>query len=124
MPKAAPQEVKDAFRRSVQRTFSPAGSFETDDGENWPEIQAVMRGARARNRMFNMGMGLGHEERDSRGLPGLTNDVFSEHAARGFYQRWADLMNGVTWEQLKELDQARLESIEITVEDAAEEVGA
>lgn len=108
LPKDAPQNVKDDLRRGNQRTFSPAGAFETDDGENWTEIQQVLRGWKARQNSFNVEMGLGYEERDVDGLPGLSNDVFSETAARGFYRRWTDLMSGLSWAQIAELDAQRL----------------
>lgn len=108
VPKDAPAKVKASIRRGVQRTFSPAGSFETDDGENWTEIQQVLRGYKARNNRFNVQMGLGHEERDAHGLPGQSNDVYSETAARGFYRRWSELVNGLSWKDIAELDAVRL----------------
>ena len=33
--KAAPQEIKDALRLASIRTFSPSGTFEQDDMDNW-----------------------------------------------------------------------------------------
>ncbi|MES9537674.1 SRPBCC family protein [Actinomadura sp. NPDC000600] len=107
VPRDAPDEVKDAIRQGNQRTFSPAGVFETDDGENWSEIQRVLRGWKARSVPFNVQMGLGHEERDVHGLPGKTNHVYAETAARGFYQRWSDLVRGLSWERIRELDERR-----------------
>lgn len=107
VPKNAPDAVKAAIRRGVQRSFSPSGSFETDDGENWTEIQTVLRGYQARRNRLNVQMGLGHEELDSHGLPGRSNDVFSESAARGFYQRWNDLMSGMSWEDIIRTDATR-----------------
>jgi 3-phenylpropionate/trans-cinnamate dioxygenase alpha subunit len=52
-------------------------------------------------------MGLGTEERNAGGLPGVTNDVFSETASRGFYRRWHDLLLGKSWEQIQNDDLAR-----------------
>ena len=111
VPKNAPDKVKEAIRIANVRTFTPAGVFETDDGENWPEIQQVMRGWKARQTMFNAQQGLGHEERDAHGLPGVTNDVYSETAARGFYRRWAQLMKGMSWKEILEAD--RLEETKV-----------
>ncbi|MEO3788412.1 aromatic ring-hydroxylating dioxygenase subunit alpha [Actinocorallia sp. B10E7] len=113
IPKTAPEEVKEDYRKMSAFTFSPAGVFETDDGENWTEVQTVLRGWMARANSFNAQMGLGHEERDTHGLPGLSNDVFSETAARGFYQRWKDLMTGRTWAEIAELDAARRAAEEV-----------
>jgi phenylpropionate dioxygenase-like ring-hydroxylating dioxygenase large terminal subunit len=89
----APPAVKDAIRLSVMRTFSAGGMFEQDDGENWLEIQRVLRGYVARQRPFNLQMGLGHEIYDDPKYPGRTNHVYGEEAARGFYRRWAQLLS-------------------------------
>ncbi|MFJ6181802.1 RHO alpha subunit C-terminal catalytic domain-containing protein [Streptomyces sp. NPDC092295] len=106
-PKDAPDDVKAEMRKMTQRTFNPAGSFETDDGENWTEIQQVLRGHKARTTKFHTGMGLGHDERDVHGLPGSSNHVYAEHAARGFYRRWRDLVTGTPWAQIQKPDRAR-----------------
>jgi 3-phenylpropionate/trans-cinnamate dioxygenase subunit alpha len=108
VPKEAPSEVKAAIREYNQFLFTPAGVFETDDGENWPEIQTVLRGWKARQHEFNAQMGLGFEERDTHGLPGRSNDAFSETAARGFYQRWQDLLLDRSWAEIAKLDDERL----------------
>ena len=47
------------------------------------------------------------QQRDTHGLPGRSNDVYSEMAARGFYQRWADLMSGLSWSDIAALDAVR-----------------
>ncbi|WNM34753.1 aromatic ring-hydroxylating dioxygenase subunit alpha [Streptomyces sp. Li-HN-5-11] len=107
MPKDAPEEVKESLRLGTQYTFSPAGVFETDDGENWTEVQRVLRGWKARTGSFNVQMGLGHEERDVHGVPGLTNQSVAETAARGFYQRWSDLVRGLSWQEIAERDAKR-----------------
>jgi phenylpropionate dioxygenase-like ring-hydroxylating dioxygenase large terminal subunit len=88
----APAEAKEAMRRAAMRTFSASGIFEQDDGENWLEIQRVLRGYMARQRPFNVQMGIGHERYDDPQFPGKTNQVYCEMAARGFYRRWAELL--------------------------------
>ncbi|CCW10448.1 aromatic ring-hydroxylating dioxygenase subunit alpha [Rhodococcus aetherivorans] len=108
VPKDASPEAKAGMRRGTQRSFSPAGVFETDDGENWTEVQQVLRGWKSRSTEFNVQMGMGFEELDSHGLPGLSNDVYSETAARGFYQRWLDLVDGLPWDEiLRRADEAK-----------------
>jgi phenylpropionate dioxygenase-like ring-hydroxylating dioxygenase large terminal subunit len=99
--KAAPPEVKEQWRLGALRTFSPGGVFEQDDGENWNEIQKVLRGHIARRQPFNMQMGLGHERAEDADFPGKINSVYAEMAARGLYQRWADLMSAETWADLE-----------------------
>ena len=42
--KAAPQEVKDALRPASVRSFSPSGTFEQDDKDNWQECTRAGRG--------------------------------------------------------------------------------
>ena len=66
----APPEVKNAVRLGVLRTFSAGGIFEQDDGENWLEIQKVLRGYKARQQKLNLAMGLGHDRTDDRAFPG------------------------------------------------------
>ncbi|SFL29781.1 aromatic ring-hydroxylating dioxygenase subunit alpha [Geodermatophilus ruber] len=107
VPKDAPESARKGVREVTQRTFSPAGVFETDDGENWTEIQQVMRGWKARSTLFNAQMGLGFEQRDYPGMPGMSNDLYSEMGARGFYQRWQDLMKNLSWKEIAELDAQR-----------------
>lgn len=99
--KNAPEEVKAAFERSATRAFGPAGFLEQDDSENWVEIQKILRGHRARNSQLCMEMGMGNEKIRNDGIPGITNYIFSETAARGFYQHWANLLSSNTWQEAK-----------------------
>ncbi|NMH97358.1 aromatic ring-hydroxylating oxygenase subunit alpha [Pseudonocardia acidicola] len=87
-----PAEVKEAQRLHTVRTFSPSGLLEQDDGENWGEIQNVLRGAVQRRYAFNYQMGLGHERTDDPDYPGRIGFVMGEMAARGFYRRYVQLM--------------------------------
>lgn len=59
--KAAPQHIKEAMELNACRAFGPAGFAEADDGENWIEIQKVLRGYKARKSKLIMEMGLGNE---------------------------------------------------------------
>jgi 3-phenylpropionate/trans-cinnamate dioxygenase alpha subunit len=108
VPAAAPQEVKEAMRLDVLRTFSSAGLFEQDDGENWNEIQKVLRGWVVRQHPLNVQMGLGHAGTDAEGLPGRTNEhIFAEEAARGLHQRWVDMLTSDSWEEIAAREAAR-----------------
>ena len=51
--KVAPPEVKRAFRLSGVRGFSPAGTFEQDDMDNWQECTQTCRGIMARRLPVN-----------------------------------------------------------------------
>ncbi|MCU1698131.1 MAG: aromatic ring-hydroxylating dioxygenase subunit alpha [Mycobacterium sp.] len=104
VPKGAPAEVREGITAISQFGFSPAGVFEGDDGENWTELQQVLRGWKARHSTFNAQMGLGHDEYDVPDYPGRISDTYSETAARGFYTRWKDLMLGRSWDEIAALD--------------------
>lgn len=96
--KSMPQEVKDAQRLYNLRTFGPSGIFEADDGENWSEIQAISRGFVTNSVPLNFQMGIGSEREDGT-YPGQTSELYSDAAGRGFYRRWAELMNTPAWHE-------------------------
>jgi phenylpropionate dioxygenase-like ring-hydroxylating dioxygenase large terminal subunit len=99
--KDAPDEVKEAFRVGASRTFSAAGIFEQDDGENWVEIQRVLRGHVARQSPFNVQMGQNMSKANHPEFPGLVSTTpYSEEAARGFYMHWAKMTAGADWSEL------------------------
>lgn len=100
--KAASPEVKEAFERSATRAFGPAGFAEADDGENWIEVQKVLRGYKARHNPLIFEMGLGNETRRDDEVPGITNHIFSETAARNLYRMWADLLIHEKWSDVLE----------------------
>ena len=103
VPKGLNAEEKNAFRVNAMRTFSPAGLVEQDDGDNLAEIQTVLRGYIARQNPLNVQMGLGHAMNDP-DYPGRTAHVFAEEAARAFYGRWSELVQGIPWSDLMEAD--------------------
>ena len=95
--KAAPPEIKEQFRLSAIRGFSPSGTFEQDDMDNWQECTQTCRGVVSRRLDLNMQMGLGHDQFDQ-SLDATVSDFrFSESNHRGFYKRWAELMSGNGW---------------------------
>lgn len=96
----APDEMKDEYRRQTLRTFSAGGVFEQDDGENWVEIQQVLRGHKARSRPFNAEMGLGQTISNHPDYPGTISQVYSEEAARGLYTQWVRMLTAPDWHAL------------------------
>lgn len=100
VPKDASPEVRNAQRVATSRTFSAAGMFEQDDGENWVEIQRVLGGYIAQTTDLNAEMGLGHDTYEDPEWPGRISNVYCEMAARGFYGRWAEMMSGASWSEL------------------------
>jgi 3-phenylpropionate/trans-cinnamate dioxygenase alpha subunit len=95
--KAAPPHVKEATRLAGVRGFSPSGTFEQDDMDNWQECTLTCRGVVSRRMELNNQMGLGHERYDE-GLRATASDLrISESNHRQFYRRWARLMAADSW---------------------------
>jgi len=98
--KDAPADIKELYRRQNVRTFSSGGVFEQDDGENWVEIQRVLRGFQARNTPFNLQMGIDGSTEDHPVYPGRISYVYAEDAARGFYAHWQRMLTERDWATL------------------------
>jgi ethylbenzene dioxygenase subunit alpha len=96
----APQEVKDAWRKGAMMTFSPAGVFEMDDGDNWEFATRANVGVVTRRQPLHYGLGLGtrieHDELPGNVYKGQINDANQ----RAFYRRWSDLVCSETWEEV------------------------
>ncbi len=105
--KNAPPEIKRALQVSASFTEGPAGVVETDDGENWGLIGAILEeGCQTRKVHWNYQMGMGrtrkHEE-----FPGAYGDsFFGETGARAFYRRWLEFMTSEEWPRISEADRA------------------
>ena len=100
--KDVPPEVKNAFRLSSQRHFSPTGMFEQDDGENWEQSTLACRGAVGRRYPLNYQQGIGLERIvEDESAPPRVLGVANEHNQRVFYQRWAEMISGKSWNELR-----------------------
>ena len=97
----APEEIKEEYRRKNIFTFNQGGTYEQDDGENWVEVQRVLRGHKARSQPLCAQMGAGVPNKNNPEFPGKTSYVYSEEAARGFYHHWARMMSEPSWETLR-----------------------
>ena len=90
---AAPPHIKEAFRLAGVRGFSPSGTFEQDDMDNWQECTRTCRGVVSRQTVLNTQMGLGHERYDE-GLRAWASEFrVSESNHRQFYRHWAEVMS-------------------------------
>jgi phenylpropionate dioxygenase-like ring-hydroxylating dioxygenase large terminal subunit len=98
--RAAPAEVKEAVRLTGIRGFSPSGTFEQDDMDNWQECTRTCRGVVSRRLMVNNRMGLGHDHYDERLGAWASQKRISENNHRHFYRRWAELMTAESWADL------------------------
>lgn len=95
--RAAPPEVKEAFRLASLRTFSPAGIYEQDDMTNWEECTRTCRGVVTRRYPLNYQMGLGHERFNDQVMAWSSDNLNSESGHRRFYRRWLQLMSAESW---------------------------
>ena len=105
MAKAAPPEVKDAFRLVGVRGISPSGTIEQDDMDNWQECTWTCGGVVSRRFQLTMQMALGHEQWDEDLMAWTSDFRMSGSSHRAFYRRWAQLMaaeaGGRKWEGWK-----------------------
>ena len=99
---AAPPEVKEATRLANIRGFSPSGTLEQDDMDNWQECTQTTRGVAARRLPLNTTQGLGHEGYDEELLVYASDYRFSEVANRDFYRHWARIMDSDSIEWTKD----------------------
>ena len=100
--KAAPPEVKEAFRLAGVRGFSPSGTFEQDDMDNWQACTQTCRGVVARGYPLNYQMGLGHAQLNDDLRAWESEYRISENNHRQFYRRWAQLMLAKSWAEVKD----------------------
>jgi 3-phenylpropionate/trans-cinnamate dioxygenase subunit alpha len=105
--KTAPPQVKEAIRLAGVRGFSPSGTFEQDDMDNWQECTRTCRGVVSRRLALNMQMGLGHEGYNVDFQAWASDARFSESNHRQFYQRWAQLMAAKSWAEVASASRAR-----------------
>ncbi|MCK9913273.1 aromatic ring-hydroxylating dioxygenase subunit alpha [Microbacteriaceae bacterium K1510] len=107
----APTKVKDFMRHYYMRYSGPAGMTEQDDLENWLYATRASMGTIARRYAFNY-----QQSMHAAQLHPIVNGVkvrgevalqVTEHMARGFYRRWADYLDGGTWDDLVGLSDPR-----------------
>jgi len=99
--KDAPKEIKDTIRRKFLWTFSPAGSFEQDDMENWQFCTINGRGLVTRRIPQNIGLGIGHDRYSEDYGAVASENSPSENNQRHFYSRWQEMMNAESWADIK-----------------------
>ena len=100
MDKAAPENVKEAYRLAGIRALGSAGVVEQDDMNNWQDSTITSRGVVARRYPLNIQQGIGHEGFDKELGAWASDSRISEANHRHFYRRWAQLMKGDSWEHI------------------------
>lgn len=109
VPAAAPEKVKREWWTAAQSTFGVGGIYESDDGANWTSIQRSLKGVMARRTPLNLQMGFGDMRRDDPAFPGTVSPtLYNEGPARGFYQRWIDMMTLPSWPEIAESARERV----------------
>jgi 3-phenylpropionate/trans-cinnamate dioxygenase alpha subunit len=98
--KAAPKEAKDIIRFRLMSTFSSGGIFEQDDGNNFDQVTRSGLTFMGKQILANLQMGLGHEF-TSEAAPGILGLGTGESNQRGFYKRWAEMIEAPGWRQVK-----------------------
>ncbi|MVW69915.1 aromatic ring-hydroxylating dioxygenase subunit alpha [Bordetella sp. 15P40C-2] len=96
----APEAVKDAARHYFLRYSGPGGMTESDDMENWTGATEACMGTESRKLYFNYQMGVGHARPVPELQGGVENGEYTEENARAYYRRWAQFMNGLSWDAL------------------------
>jgi len=104
--KGTPPEVREVLRRYYIRYSGPGGMTEQDDMENWNYAHNASKGPIARRTPYNYEMGIGVARHDT-GLPGIVTERISEENQRGFYRRWTDMMDAISWDDLLPTGNAR-----------------
>jgi len=99
--KAAPPEVKESVRKQFLMTFSPGGSFEQDDMENWQFCTITGRGTMTRRIPQFVGMGIGRDTYNEDFLGVSSEYGVSENNQRHFYRFWRELMTAESWADVK-----------------------
>ena len=97
--KDTPEEVKEVLRHYYIRYSGPGGMTEQDDMENWNYAHNASKGTIARRTPYNYEMGIGALRNDP-GLRGVVTEKISEEIQRGFYRRWAAMMDAKSWDDM------------------------
>lgn len=106
----APQEIKDAVLANEVLWTGPGGMTQSDDMENWYNLTQASKGPVARHIPYNYQMRLSEPPIHGPtrfGLPGLFTPLLSDENHRRYYQRWAELMDAPTWDDLPRYPSAK-----------------
>lgn len=105
--KNMPDPIKQLINKGTMLTFSPGGTLEMDDGENWEGNTQTNKGVITRQGKLHYGCGsasrIDHPE-----IPGIVHHgQYNDANQLAFYQRWADLMNADSWEDVPQRHEPR-----------------
>jgi ethylbenzene dioxygenase alpha subunit len=90
--KSAPDALKDKYRKGVMRTFSPSGTLEMDDGDNWENATATNQGVVTRRQKLHYSLGMDSRVEHDELKGNLHLRKYNDSNQRAFYGRWLELM--------------------------------
>ncbi|MGV3571879.1 MAG: aromatic ring-hydroxylating oxygenase subunit alpha [Ramlibacter sp.] len=90
--RSAPQSLKDLYMKGVMRTFSPSGTLEMDDGDNWENATQANQGVVTRRQKLHYGLGMDSaiEHEELKGSVHLRK--YNDTNQRAFYGKWLEFM--------------------------------
>jgi phenylpropionate dioxygenase-like ring-hydroxylating dioxygenase large terminal subunit len=99
--KDMPRELKRKIQKSVMRGFGTAGTFESDDTDNFQSVTEVSKGVATREGLMDAQLGMHKDGRDKQ-FPGrIGSHIVSEIGVRGFYSFYRDVMDAPDWSDLR-----------------------
>ena len=98
--KAASDEVKAAFENSATRAFGPAGFSSRMTRRTGVKSRNCLKATAPATANCVWKWGLVRKSAATTAFLALLTISFSETAARGMYQRWADLLSSESWQEV------------------------
>ena len=99
--KNMPQELKDAVRRSMLRTFGTAGMLESDDSDNMESMTNLNRGPHIVQGVLNSQMGMGNDHEDAESGNIIGPSAIGETSYRGFYRAYREYLKAKNWDEIR-----------------------
>jgi len=102
--KDMPDDLKRHVQKEALRMFGVAGTWESDDGQNFQACTHSNRGVIIRQQSIQSVMGM---DRDAAkpGLPGMIGDnLITDTAIRGFYRFYSELLQASDWREITASD--------------------
>ena len=99
--KDMPADLKRKIQKEAMRGFATAGTFESDDADNFQSVTEAARGVVTQRGALNSTLAMQYDTRSDT-LPGLVSEfIISEAGVRGFYSIYKDTLEAADWDDLK-----------------------
>jgi len=90
--KSAPESLKSLYMKGVMRTFSPSGTLEMDDGDNWENSTQTNDGVVTRRQKLHYALGLDSSIQHPELKGAVHLRKYNDSNQRAFYRQWLKLM--------------------------------